>query len=360
LRLPSLCVLDLSFCTITIYTPKEFAFSNHIKLSILYIYGNKFHLYENYSYPESELSRLSSLQELHIDVFNGFIFGRNFERLKDLSIIEFHPTGSMFHLQSNTFSGLSKSPIINLTMNFHYQVQCDVSEDTLCSFSFLKRDAMNFGGHCDLDAVLKTVKCSENQTFENFISNGNMPAIVRKFMVLNEHNCKYFLRICVKYVDLKGNHIHGISLDLLSTTFGRCIEHFDISNNSITFFEMTFALHLLRYRYHPKLRYIDFSFNSPAFKDRINGSFNFIWKANATFVLSKVIDVLRYSNNYIHKVPDFSQFRMAIEGESLNELDFSHTSFPCSRITGLNLPHLEILDISENNCSGISRHMLRY
>jgi Leucine-rich repeat (LRR) protein len=258
LRFPRLCVLDLSSCELKVNTPKEFAFSNLTKLKILYISDNRFHSSKSRSYPESELSRLSSLEELHIDVFNQFRFGRNFERLKHLSKVQFHPTGSIFHLRNNTFRGLSKSPIENLTMDFQRNVQCDVSEDTLCSFPSLKRAYMTFGGLCDLDAVLKTLKCLESRTFEDLSSAGNVPVLIRKSLILNEENCKYLLKICVKKVDFSRNHIHGISVNLLETTFGKCIEYLDISRNEILFMKTSFVIDFIKN--YPKLYYIDASY----------------------------------------------------------------------------------------------------
>ncbi|XP_055998862.1 toll-like receptor 4 [Ostrea edulis] len=359
-RLPRLCVLDLSFCNLEIHTPRKWAFSYLGELKILYIHGNEFYRHvSNYSYPENELSRLSSLTDLHIDVFEGFRFGSKFKRLKHLTKLKFYPTSSIFYLDNNTFNGLSESPIYNQTMNFKDHVRCDVSEDILCSFPFLTRTTMSFGGLCDLNAVLKTLKCLQNRNIEEIIAVSNIPHFVRQVFKLDENNCKYLLNVCVKSIDLGANRIAGISVNLLKSTFGRCIEHLDISQNHIRYMEPSFVVDFLQN--YPKLQYLNFNHNNVDIRDIISVAFldHSIWKTNITFTLSKVLKVILYSYNYIHRVPDFYQVQLTVVGEALKEFDLYGTSFPCSRIRQMDFPLLEVLNISNNDCTNISSEIFK-
>ncbi|XP_055998983.1 toll-like receptor 2 type-2 [Ostrea edulis] len=352
-RLPMLCVLDLSCCSLKTYTLRTRAFSSLGNLKILYIHGNQF--YSNYSYPESELSRLWSLQELHIDVFEGFGFGNNFKRLKKLSTLKFYTTGSIFHLYNNTFSGLSESPIYNLTMDFHHKVRCDVSKYIMCSFPFLRRIAMCFGGLCDLNTVLKTLKCLQNGSIEEISATSNIPVLIRQPLFLNKKNCDYLLSICVRNIDLRKNRIMGISVNPLETNFGKCIEYLDISSNRITSLDPSVVIDILRN--YPNLYHIDFSRNK--FRDISNIIKNsslvqLSSKPYIKFTFSKVLKVVRFSHNYLPDIPDGDQFQLKIVGKALKELDLSNSNIPFSRIVEIDFPLLEILNISYNKCTNIS------
>ncbi|XP_055998980.1 toll-like receptor 4 [Ostrea edulis] len=244
-------------------------------------------------------------------------------------------------------------------MKFDHHVQCNVSEDILCSFPFLKRTTISFGGLCNLNAVLKTLKCLQNRKIEKIIAASNIPALVRQHLILNESNSKYLFNVCVKFIDLSKNLITSISVNLLKSTFGRCIEYLDISQNPIGYIEPSFVTDSLQN--YPKLQYLIVNHKNVCISDITSGSFldYSIWKSNITFTLSNVLKVIRYSNNYMHRVPALYQFQLTIVGEVLQELDLYGTSFPCSMIWQMDFPHLEVLNISDNDCTNISSQIFK-
>ncbi|XP_055998978.1 toll-like receptor 2 [Ostrea edulis] len=357
-----LCVLDVSYCKLHTASLRECAFSNLGKLEILYAQGNVFHKIRNKrkGYPDREITRLLSLKTLHIDVFEGFIFKSDFKRLKRLSDVEFYTTGSMFHLTNNTFSGLSDSPIHNLRMIFVYDVHCDVSEYLFCYFPYLKGVEMNFGGICGLSVVLRTLKCLQNRRIDYIHAIENVPYIVRQPFILNESNCEYLLSVCVKEVDFSSNRIAGISVEPHGSTMGKCIEHLNFSRNRIEVIDFSIVLNLMQN--YPKLKYLDLSFNNircvadiadDSVQTHLNGTPTF------TFTFSKELQTLLFSHNHIHVLSDSYKIYLNFVGEGLKVLNMSQTNFPFRILRQMNFPQLQILDISDNNCSDISFQLLQ-
>lgn len=76
-----------------------------------------------------------------------------------LKKIEFIIGNFKFYLMNFIFCGLIKFFIVNLEMIFKFRVYSDVSDDIFCLFLFLKVVYIEFGGMCDLNVVLKFLKC---------------------------------------------------------------------------------------------------------------------------------------------------------------------------------------------------------
>jgi hypothetical protein len=191
----NLCVLDLSGCGLQKSYLETEAFAGLSNVKYLSIHGNSF---EYFGYPDTEIPRLSALQNLSIDVFTEFHFNDNFRGLKKLSSVIFHTMESPFYLRNVTFRGLIDSPIHYLNMTFTHNAFCEISEDIFCSFPLIRGLYFSIGGKCDLNPVLRSLKCLQKRTLEYLQIPANTKSLSVYDINLNEHNCEYLFNICAK------------------------------------------------------------------------------------------------------------------------------------------------------------------
>lgn len=148
--LRNLCELDLSSCRLHTESFEINSLADLNRLKILCLHSNSFHVR---GYPDVAISMARTIENLTIDVFDGFKFGSSFQNLTNLRIIEFFTGNSKFHLTNSTFRGLIKSPITNLDLKFRNMVYSDVSDDIFCSFPFVRGVHIEFGGMCSIKFV---------------------------------------------------------------------------------------------------------------------------------------------------------------------------------------------------------------
>ncbi|XP_061187161.1 toll-like receptor 2 [Saccostrea echinata] len=313
--LGNLCVLDLSNCKLGNSSLAYQSFANLTKLKILRMHHNEF---KHLGYPDIAISRILSLESLTIGVFEGFHFCDPFEKLTQLTSLNLVTENSKFRLTNTTFAGLSRSPIHYLSLQFQPKGFCDVSEEIFCSFPVLKGVHIQFGGMCDLNVVLLSLKCLQNRTMDYIVAIGNIPIYPVREVFLNKRNCKYLFSICVKKVKLSSNRIAGISENPLKTRMGQCIEYFDISHNRIGYIKPVISFDFLN-------RYPN----------------------------------LQLSNNFFHIPPSFS-IDITVTGERLKEINVSNTNLPCKHIAPIHTSSLEILDISNNGCGEMKLGVLQF
>nr|XP_022300603.1 toll-like receptor 1 [Crassostrea virginica] len=323
-----LCELDLSNCSLSKTELTTQAFVNLPYLKILRLHYNYF---QAKGYPDVSLSKIFTLENLTIDVFDGFRFSSLFRDLKRLKNITFFTGKSRFYLRNFTFSGLSQSPISYLDLNFRFSVYCDVSEDIFCSFPVLKGVNIDFGGLCNFYSVLHSLKCLQNRSMEYIAAYENIPRIITKAVYLTKKNCQYLNKICCKRVNIRRNRIAKVLYNPLETVMGQCIEYLDISGNLIGHLEAK---------------------SSSEKKIKENPIISIL--------LSKKFKVFDYSKNYIHRAPPSFPFKVSIFATNLTELYLMYNNLPCQNMTSLQLPALEILDISRNFCNEMSSRLLEF
>ena len=384
-----LCELDLSNCSLNNTKLTNYTFAHLHFLKILRLHHNNF---QAKGYPDVSLSKILSLQTLTLDVFDGFHFSYEFRNLTRLENIKFFTGKSRFHLTNFTFSGLSQSPISYLELNFRLFVYCDVSEDIFCSFPVLKGVIIDFGGLCDLNTVLRSLKCLQNRSMEYIEAHENKPLYVTEAVFLTRKNCKYLNQICSKKVDLSNNRIAGILYNPLKTVMGQCMEYLDLSQNRIEFINATYLIDFLTG--YPNLQVFNFSSNNngndfissvsdnPSKSKGLNIFFNrcLIYKNQTkfnyrssfqaslqnnslfTFIFSKKLKVLELSKNYIHPLGPSFPFNTCISvlATNLTELYFVHNNLPCPYLSSFQMPSLEILDISRNGCNEMNSSLLKF
>lgn len=228
---------------------------------------------------------------------------------------------------------------------------------------------------------------------DRIVAYENKPNIVTKAVFLNNENCKYLFNICSKRVELSENRIAGISDNPLVTLMGQCMEYFDISSNRIEFINPWYMVDLVtRYpnlqvinissnedhcncetswvRNHPQNSALmtnneeinEFPFNgfvSNMFFTNISTMIHFKKRGVITFKISETITVLQLSKNYLHPLNALPRFnlRLSINAKNLKELHLVHTTLSCETLAPIEAPSLEIIDISNNDCSIIKRNI---
>ncbi|XP_052680477.1 uncharacterized protein LOC128161263 [Crassostrea angulata] len=386
-----LCELDLSTCHLQRTSFEINSFGNSLlnQLKILRLHNNSF---RGNGYPDTAISKAKLLENLTLDVFGGFTFSSYFQNLTKLKKIEFITGNSKFHLTNSTFRGLIKSPIVNLEMIFKFRVYSDVSDDIFCSFPFLKAVHIEFGGMCDLNVVLKSLKCLQHRTMDRIVAYNNNPMIAKNAVYLDNENCKYLFNICSRRVELIKNRIVGIYDNLLSTVMGQCMEYFDVSSNRIRVINPWYMLDFLT-RY-PNLQVFNFSSNadqcnceSPGYSHRptlaalrmidcendkfsqiasnmfvsnVSGKTYLKKRGLMAFKISEKIRVLHFSKNYLNRLTYPLPFDISLNAMNLKELYVVRTNFPCKYMAPIQTPFLEILDISNNDCSEMKMRILMF
>nr|XP_034306626.1 toll-like receptor 4 [Crassostrea gigas] len=390
----NLCELDLSSCRLHTESFEINSLANLNKLKILCLHSNSF---QARGYPDVAISKARTIENLTIDVFDGFQFGSSFQNLTNMKLLKFITGNSMFHLTNSTFMGLIKSPITNLELKFRNMIHCDVSEDIFCSFPFLRGVHIAFRGMCDLNVALNSLKCLQNRTMDHIIVNDNKPMIVTKQVFLNNENCKYLFNICSKRVELNGNRIAGISDNPLNTVMGQCVEYFDISSNRIEWINPQIVVDFLT-RY-PNLQVINISSNNELcncetswhnpysqvvasrmtdnnetnefssdvfvvneFFSNISSKVLFIKRGVITIKISEIITVLQLSKMYLHIFTALPRYNLilTINAKNLKELYMVHSNFSCQSLAPIQAPSLEIIDISNNDCSIIGANIFNF
>jgi Leucine-rich repeat (LRR) protein len=327
--------------------------SGLVNVKFLSIHGNRF---QYGGYPDTEIPCLSGLQNLSIDVFSRFHFNDNFTSLKKLSNVTLQITGSPFHLTNTTFHGLIQSPVHYLDMNFKLKAYCDISEDLFCSFPFVKGVYFSVERSCSFSSVLWSLKCLQNKSLDYLAIPSNIKAISADRVILNKWNSVYLFNICAKAVDISGNRIAGITADPWRTRFANCVEILDISFYHQLQINTGIVLHLISS--YPKLRVL--CLRASAHNPSIRFATKFLTSSkhlHFTYKLSPKLQYIDFSDNYIHTLRYNADFNVI--GEALEEFYIPNTNFPCEHINPFQIPKLERIDISMNNCYRIRNDIFR-
>lgn len=89
------------------------------------------------------------------------------------------------------------------------------------------------------------------------------------------------------------------------------------------------------------------------FVSNISSKTHFKKKGFVTIKISEKIRVLQFSKNYLSPLRYPLPFDEALNATNLKELYVVHTNFPCKYVAPIQAPFLEIINISNNDCSEI-------
>ena len=180
------------------------------------------------TYPNTFLSSMVYLKTLHIDVFQGFMFGNEFPILEHLSEIKLYPRNS-FKLQNDSFLALRNTSLMSLHMdafNFVYGVEIDV----FSPLRHLQELTFNIGGRCNIRNALGALYGLRNKQMEYLNLANNLLNIARPIGLTGQdmHNLK---TMCIRRVDLRRCSIFRIPYSIANSRFADCLEEIRIGNN---------------------------------------------------------------------------------------------------------------------------------
>ena len=329
------------------------------------------------SYPETFISSMSSLQNLTIDLYNGFKFGKGFLSLRNLQQLDFYPRNH-FYVRNDSFSGLNNTKIVSLDMDFSGHIY-DIAVNALSPFHHLKQLYLNIRPYCDIRKALRALYGLRERQMEYLNISRNFLTIA-KMTPLNNNDIKYLSTICVKKVDLSGSFIANIPYSISDSRFAQCVEYLSIGDNM---FEQTNILPVLFMLSYGNITYIDLSQDPSPFPNDSEVSTGFTDYSNffnacyenimssffdrtldVTITLSKSLRAFNISGiSPTTKTGEHSNILLRVVGEGLEIVDMSFVSFPfcqrqshvtfITRIKNLNLTKWRCADLNATFLSSI-------
>ena len=181
-------------------------------------------------YPETFISSMVSLQNLTIDVFDGFKFGNGFLSLRNLSRLDFYPrSGSTFDLHNDSFSGLNNSKLRNLDMQFKDFVP-HVHVGVFSPFHHLQSLTFRVELLLDIRHVLRALYGLRGKTMEYLNLAFNFRFKDTPVQV-DEDDIQYLSTMCIKRLDISHNGISKLPFSLSDSRFARCLQEVCIGGN---------------------------------------------------------------------------------------------------------------------------------
>ena len=281
-------------------------------------------------YPESFITSMVSLQNLTIDVYEGFKFGRIFQSLRNLRRIDFNPrSGSIFRLQNDSFTGLNNSKIHELNMQFRGYVS-DVDANLLSPFHHISKLTFTVGSLCGIRKVLKALHGLRGKSMEYLDLSYNY-LDPERLTALTDNDIQYLSTMCVKKVDLSSCALSSIPYKISVTRFARCLEEISIGRNHFQAIDSLPAIAMLSYA---NLTLFDFSsFHPMAEKndidDILTGSiFSLNRTIEITIYFTESLRLLNLSKAWISNGNPLSNIYFHVVAKGLKIADLSYLGFP--------------------------------
>ena len=325
------------------------------------------------SYPETFISSMTSLQNLTIDLFNGFIFGKRFLWLRNLQQLNFY-LRNHFRLLNESFFGLNNSKISSLDMHFAHHV-IDIDVNVFSPFYHLTTLYLNLRPLCGIRQALRSLYGLRGTQME-YLDLSNNFFDYAKGITLNEKDIKYLSTMCIKRVDLSHNFLEKISYTISDTRFANCVEYLSFGNNG---FGYNNDIPLLGMSSYHNITYLDLSqnyipvpkysetFSRFTYANFIISLYEYIMSIGRTIELTiSVSDTLQVLNisgvSPSSKLHNQSQVLYKLVGRGLEILDVSFLSSPLcenritfdTKIKNLNLTKWRCTHLNATFLSSIS------
>ncbi|KAK7097190.1 toll-like receptor 3 [Littorina saxatilis] len=194
-------------------------------------------------YPENVFNNLVSLTSLTIDTFVEVHFGQDFAALRNIHTLDLSENCKFGHLANNSLEGFKNSSLTFL----HFQ-GCPLNDIELCAF-------------CELPSLkwlwlISHHWLTPNKVLESLygLQFQNMSEILLSYVgdhlpflhVIDSHSARFLRNICVSRVSMVNSALQrlaGNAVTVRNTPFMNCIEHVDLSQNSLegdisTFFKL--------------------------------------------------------------------------------------------------------------------------
>ena len=196
------------------------------------------------SYPEEFISTMLSLRTLHLDVFEGFRFGRGFLTLHNLTDIQLHPR-KRFQLRNDSFHGLRNTRIETLNIDFSYSVY-HVEADIFSPFRHLRELTFNIGEVCNIQKALRALCGLRGRRMEYLNLANNFLDSAWPIQLTNK-DIRYLKTMCIKRVDLR-RCITRIPHSIADSRFADCLEEIRIGDNNFQESDIFPVLAMMSYR----------------------------------------------------------------------------------------------------------------
>ena len=197
------------------------------------------------AYPDVFISLMPSLRILHIDVFEGFMFGNTFPQLRNLTEIQLYPRNS-FRLRNDSFHALRYSQIKSLYIDFSYFVYA-VEPNIFSPFHHLKILTFNIGMRCNIRQALRALYGLRGRRME-YLNLANNILNNARATELREQDIYYLTTMCIKRVDLSRCSIFRIPYSIAKSRFANCLEEISIGNNDFQDDDFFPIISMLSYR----------------------------------------------------------------------------------------------------------------
>ncbi|XP_033756508.1 toll-like receptor 2 [Pecten maximus] len=308
------------------------------KLRCLYLHRNHFHLKR--LYPENALSFITTLQNLSIDIFDGFTFGKGFLNLTNLGKLDVYRTGAeRVSIRNTSFKGLERSVITHLNLDFNMR---SIEADSLSPFGSLISLTLDSKKTLSIHEVLLVLYGLRGRNMESIELSQNHVVYSRNGN-LEKSDLVFLGTICVRKLDLTRNLISGITMEaVLSWNSRVCLEVLDLSRNVVASPQMLSLLVLF-----PSITHMYASYEINTFTRKRRG----VWSRKTTVFLPTSLRYLYLSHDPSHF--DISDATTVSDSNELRVLDVSYPigGITCSGGYINGLVHLQELNISGWKCT---------
>ena len=293
-----------------------------------------------------------SLQNLTIDSFEGFKFGKGFLTLRNLRRLVFHPrNGHTLYLRNDTFSGLRNLKItyVDISSSAYDSGSC-VNTAVFSPFRHLRQLIFSTAHTCNFRQVLKMLFGLQGMQMDYLNLTHNVAALDQP-SALNDKDIKYLSTMCIKRVDFSQNRISKLPYNISSSRFAQCLEEMVIYANYFEGYNIIPVISMLSYE---KIRYLDFS-SSKQCREEIT---ELLPRKILTISTSRAVDVnftfadsVRFVNFSLHGLSMGSPgIKWRIVGKRLDIVDLAYSGLPyCQKHFDISF----VTSITNMNISGL-------
>ena len=340
------------------------AFEHIRQLDVLAIQNNTYN-----SYEAVNISILSGLFNLEIDVFHNFEFDESFLAFQKLKKLSLNPR-TEFHIKNNSFIGLNNSCIERLDLRFQNKVKHPIGEDFLQPFHSLKDLHIRFGKYCDIKDVLRALHGLSHRDMESLDLAFN---VMRppKTQTLTDKDLEALGNICVKRIDLSRNTITSIqSINFWNSTVSRCVQKINIAGNNLNFLDAMPLYYMSNFENIQELDigHINFHQNDGTRKERSEGGydgFSFMGSKkmlNFTFRASDTLHTFNMSGFNVQFGDFWTHSNILYLAKGMERLDTTNTNISFCEIDNpyyfVVIANITEFDMSGWNCAKLKPTLL--
>ena len=362
--------LDLSHnqleLTSSVFPPRVFA--SLANLHSLHIEGNDGSNFGGY--PDNVFTDLVSLQYLAIDTFSELHFGQDFAALAKIHTLDLSNNCKIRYLSNSSLHGFKNS-----TLSFLKLRDCDSIDFELCAFCDLpelKRLSIVGGTYINPVKIMESLYGLQHQTLSE-INIDDKGSLLPSTYTIDSHVTRFLRNICVLSLRMSNCRIQRITGNALTTrnsSLTRCLEHLDLSQNSLLGDLSTFwKLMTLTKRLRTLSMQDQDVFSIVRAQCLMSQNFRCKYSLDQSS-FGNIIDSVQIPTppniTYLNISSLFRSFSSVTlnltfpSATQLKTLDVSYIGIPSCRMTLYGLENLETLNMGGNNCYNITETIFHY